>query len=44
MSTKGDTFVFPMAQRPNAGHVLLILEVLDHTQRLITIGGTPLDG
>jgi hypothetical protein len=38
-----DTFLF-VALRPNAGHGLLILEVLlDHTQRRTTIGRTPLD-
>jgi len=37
----GDFF---MALRPSAGHGLLILEVfLDHTQRRITVGRTPLD-
>jgi len=36
-------FFFALALRPNAGHGLLILEVLDHTQRRNTVGGTPLD-
>jgi len=31
-----------VALRPNAGHGL-IHEVLDHTQRHITVGRTPLD-
>jgi hypothetical protein len=35
---------FPaVALRPNAGHGLLILEVLDHTQQRNTVGRTPLD-
>ena len=33
---------FPVALRPNAGHGLLILRFLDHTQRCITVGRTPL--
>jgi len=33
----------PMALRPNAGHDLLILKFLDHTQRRITFGRTSLD-
>ena len=36
-------FFSPVALRPNAGHVLLILEFLDHTQRRTTVGRTPLD-
>ena len=37
-------FFFAVSLRPNAGHGLLILEVfLDHTQRLTTVGRTPLD-
>jgi hypothetical protein len=28
---------------PNAGHGLLILRFLDHTQRRTTVGKTPLD-
>jgi hypothetical protein len=35
---------FAVAQRPNAGHGLLILEVfLDHTQLRTTVGRTPMD-
>jgi hypothetical protein len=33
---------FPVALRPNAGHGLLILRFLDHTQRHITVDRTPL--
>jgi len=35
---------FPMAQQPLVGHGLLITRFLDHTQRRITVGRTPLDG
>ena len=34
---------FAVALRPNACHGHLILEFLDHTQRRITVGMTPLD-
>jgi len=32
-----------VALRPNVGHGLLSLEVLDHAQQLTIIGRTPLD-
>jgi len=38
-----DFSFFFVALRPNAGHGLLILEVLDHTQRRTAFGMTPLD-
>ena len=34
---------FPVDLRPNAGHGLPFLRFLDHTQRRITVGRTPLD-
>ena len=34
---------FPVALRPNAGHGLSFLRFLDHIQRRITVGRTPLD-
>ena len=36
-------FFFAVTLRPNAGHGLLILRFLDHTQRRTTVGRTPLD-
>jgi hypothetical protein len=37
-------YVFPVALRPNAGQDFLVLEVSwSHTQRLTTLGRTPLD-
>ena len=36
-------FFFPVALRPNAGQSSSFLRFLDHTQRRLTVGRTPLD-
>jgi hypothetical protein len=43
MSTKGDTLFFLWHYGPMPAMSSLFLKFLDHTQRLITVGRTPLD-